>query len=360
MSFIQRTFGNSAIGSRLNSKLANLDMTVGQALEAIYDLNPKVNDLYLKNPLPMFYPYSTTGHKESKRLLDIVGSHGDYRNPRSVGVEGINDTWDAVLKGYRSHSTRNMGVVDTARAKGFTTEQGQGLGINTPILMGRRNGSGELLLAMTPNRPSNNPWVEGGVTSRIAAGSTLRPEQRTNFVDIDDPANFDKWSRLENWSPEFTDPYFHKSMKGQIQIGMPFKVVKELGVSPYEVRQGQVIATPVARPVILNSQPQVAPNPQPSMSAIEADFWKQISQFNPDLDAPFVSRVDANGQPSSNWVPPKSRRMASDVLEPLGERLPRGGSDDLGQQYLAMQETMKTRQALQSLAAFANQYDIPY
>jgi len=67
------------------------------------------------------------------------------------------------------------------------------------------------------------------------------------------------------------------------------------------------------------SQPQVAPNPQPSMSA-----------------------------------------MASDVLEPLGERLPRGISDDLGQQYLAMQETMKARQALQSLAAFANQYDIPY
>ena len=321
MSFIQRTFGNSAIGSRLNSKLANLDMTVGQALEAIYDLNPKVNDLYLKNPLPMFYPYSTTGHKESKRLLDIVGSHGDYRNPRSLGVEGINDTWDAVLKGYRSHSTRNMGVVDTARAKGFTTERGQGLGIDTPILMGRRNGSGELLLAMTPNRPSNNPWVEGGVTSRIAAGSTLRPEQRTNFVDIDDPANFDKWSRLENWSPEFTDPYFHKSMKGQIQIGMPFKVVKELGVSPYEVRQGQVIATPVARPVILDSQP------------------------NP------VNR--------QSFTTESLGRMASDVLEPLGERLPRGISDDLGQQYLAMQETMKTRQALQSLAAFANQYDIP-
>lgn len=63
--------------------------------------------------------------------------------------------------------------------------------------------------------------------------------------------------------------------------------------------------------------------------------------------------------PKQSAVQLPSGRMASDVLEPLGERLPRGISDDLGQQYLAMQETMKARQALQSLANFANKYDVP-
>lgn len=67
----------------------------------------------------------------------------------------------------------------------------------------------------------------------------------------------------------------------------------------------------------------------------------------------------ATPSPKQSAIQLPSGRMASDVLEPLGERLPRGISDDLGQQYLAMQETMKARQALQSLANFANKYDVP-
>lgn len=53
-------------------------------------------------------------------------------------------------------------------------------------------------------------------------------------------------------------------------------------------------------------------------------------------------------------------RIASDVLEPRGEVLPRGIADDLGQQYLKAKEADKLRDSLAQLAAFANKHDIPY
>jgi hypothetical protein len=53
-------------------------------------------------------------------------------------------------------------------------------------------------------------------------------------------------------------------------------------------------------------------------------------------------------------------RIASDVLEPRGEVLPRGIADDLGQQYLKAKEANKLRDSLAQLAAFANKHDVPY
>ena len=284
---IRRMFANAEIGNRLGMKLANpnLDMTVEQALDAIYSINPRVNDLYLKKPLPMFYPYSTNHPKEAQKLLSIVGQHGDYRHPQSMGVEGINDTWDAIVRGVRTHSTRNMGIGDKARAKA--------LGINTPMFIGSgREGRGNLVLAMTPPVPSKNPWVEGGVTSRIAAGSTLPERERFNIVDIDDPTNFEKWTKFENWSPEFARAYFYKAMPGEIQIGMPFKVVNEIGVSPYQPKV-QVVQS---QPIILPSGTRIASNP-----AVEGKL-KIISGGQTGADYGALIAARELGIPLEGWL----------------------------------------------------------
>lgn len=114
---------------------------------------------------------------------------------------------------------------------------------------------------------------------------------------VDNPQWLELWSKREGWSPTEGLNFFRKYGKG---TQIPFEVV---GNSP--------IATPVARPAVLNSQPQPVP------------------------------------------------RMADNIFASRPYTPPQRVSADLGQQYLTMQEAAKTRQALQSLADFANQYDIP-
>lgn len=327
MNTIRQKLENTKVGRYLDTKLSNqdFDMTVLEALAAVKDTMPQgFNQYYLKNPLQMTFPY------KGGRIASIVGnSTQDYRHPKSHGAQGINNTFDAIVQGYRQHSTRNMGIGSRYEAENLQP--------NTPMLI---QDGGRLLLAQTPLAPSAYPWVQGAVTSKVGFGSRFPKE---SIINIEDPEVLARWARLENWSEDFARPYFAQYKRStpepnpreELQIGMPFRRVREIGVSPYEVKQGQVIATPVSRPIVLNSQP----NPKPAMTPIEADFWKQIGEFNPDLDAPFIPRVDVNNQPVQNWTLPQPRRMASDVLEPRGEVLPQVASD-LGQQYLAMQDSL--------------------
>lgn len=288
MNSIRKALEGTKVGQYLDTRLSNpsLDMTVLEALSAVKETMPNANRYYLKNPLQMTFPY------RGGRIASIVGnSSRDYRNPQSLGAQGINNTFDAIVQGYRQHSTRNMGIGSRYEAENLQP--------NTPMLI--QDGS-RLLLAQTPNKPSSYPWVNGAVTSKIGLGSRFSDQR---IVNIEDPEVMAKWGRLENWSDDFARKYFFDYKPNELQIGMPFRIVKEIGVSPYKVKQGQVIATPVSRPIVLNSQPQ--PEPQ-------------------------VNRI-ATPVVTGNPIEP-------DIFASRPYTLPQRVSPDLGQQYLAMQDDL--------------------
>lgn len=294
-------------------------MTVGDAIDAMKARG--LNTEFIENPLPMFFPYKggVTGNIAGDRAKD-------WRNTDVVPMmPEIQNTLDAIAYGYRKHTTRSKGWGKASFAK----DKMKALTPDTPIIW---EDNGRYVLTQAPPVQSKTPWVDGGATSRIALPNVKVASKP--FVDIRDEENLKRWARMEGWDEEWARRYFKANMD-DMQVGIPFKVVDDITTSPWNIKQGQVIATPVSRPIVLNSQP----NPTPAMTPIEADFWKQIGEFNPDLDAPFIPRVDVNNQPVQNWTLPQSRRMASDVLEPRGEVLPQVASG-LGQQYLAMQDSL--------------------
>lgn len=236
MNSIRNAFQNTAVGQHLDTRLSNqdLDMTVLEALSAIREVMPQANRYYLENPLPMTFPF------KGGRIASIVGnSTQDYRHPKSYGAEGINNTFDAIVQGYRQHSTRNTGIGSRFEAENLQP--------NTPMLIQDEK---RLLLAQTPNKPSSYPWRDGAVTSKVGLGSRF-PGQK--IVNIEDSAMARRWSSLENWNDEFTKAYFYHYKPNELQIGMPFRVVKQIGVSPYEVNQ-PVIVAPQREVITLPSQ----------------------------------------------------------------------------------------------------------